>query len=132
MEIVYSWVIEQMQEVPKQGSLTDVVINISWRRYATAEVDGETQTAGALGFYSCPAPSGTDFTPYDQLTEDQVIGWLEAGLDMEAIDRNLTVQLEELFNPPIVILPLPWVPTTTTTTTTEIPFTTTTTTTTLV
>lgn len=130
MEIVYNWVIEQMQEVPQQGSLTDVVINISWRRFGTTVVDGKEYTAGTFGFFVCTEPSGEDFTPYADLTKDQVVGWLEAGLDMEAIDRNLTAQLNDQINPPVVILPLPWEPTTTTTTTTE-PLVTTTTTTTL-
>jgi hypothetical protein len=132
MEIVYSWAIEQMQEVPQQGPLTDVVINISWRRYATTVVSEKEYIAGTFGFFVCSQPSGEDFTPYEDLTRDQVIGWLEAGLDVEAIDRNLIAQLNDQINPPVVILPLPWEPTTTTTTTTtEAPFTTTTTTTTL-
>jgi hypothetical protein len=130
MEIVYSWAIEQMQEVPQQGSLTDVVINISWRRFGTTVVDDKEYQAGAFGFFVCSQPSGEDFTPYEDLTREQVIGWLEAGLDVEAINLNLIAQLNDQINPPVVILPLPWEPTTTTTTTTtEAPFTTTTTTT---
>ena len=130
MEIVYSWAIEQMQEVPQQGSLTDVVINISWRRFGTTVVDDKEYQAGAFGFFVCSQPSDTDFTPYEDLTREQVIGWLEAGLDVEAINLNLIAQLNDQINPPVVILPLPWEPTTTTTTTTtELPVTTTTTTT---
>jgi mRNA-degrading endonuclease toxin of MazEF toxin-antitoxin module len=48
---------------------------------------------------------------------------------MEAVDRNLAAQLDQQINPPLIVLPLPWEPTTTTTTTTEAPITTTTTTT---
>ena len=130
MEIVYSWAIEQMQEVPQQGPLTDVVINISWRRFGTTVVDDKEYQAGAFGFFVCSQPSGEDFTPYEDLTREQVIGWLEAGLDVEAINLNLIAQLNDQINPPVVILPLPWEPTTTTTsTTTEPPVTTTTTTT---
>lgn len=130
MEIIYTWGIEQMQEVPQQGPLTDVVINISWRRYATTVVSETEYTAGTFGFFVCSQPSSEDFTPYEDLTREQVIGWLEAGLDVEAINLNLIAQLNDQINPPVVILPLPWEPTTTTTTTTtEAPFTTTTTTT---
>jgi hypothetical protein len=130
MEIIYNWEIEQMQEVPQQGPLTDVVINISWRRYATTVVSEKEYTAGTFGFFVCSQPSGEDFTPYEDLTRDQVIGWLEAGLDVESIDRNLIAQLNDQINPPVIILPFPWEPTTTTTTstTTEAPVTTTTTT----
>jgi hypothetical protein len=130
MEIVYQWVISQMEEKPQEGFLTDVVVIVHWRRNAITIVDDKEYVADAFGAYSCPTPSGEDFTPYEDLTREQVIGWLEAGLDMEAIDRNLTAQLDQQINPPLIVLPLPWEPTTTTTTTTEAPITTTTTTTT--
>jgi hypothetical protein len=129
MEIVYQWVIAQMNEVPQDGTLLDVVVMIHWRRNATTIVDGKEYIADTYGVYSCPLPTGTNFTPYDQLTETQVISWLDAGLDVEAINMNLTSQLDQQINPPIITLPLPWEPTTTTTTTTEAPITTSTTTT---
>ena len=129
MAIVYNWVISQMQEKPQEGSLTDVVVIVHWRRNAITVVDGKEYVADTYGSYSCPLPSGENFTPYDELTKDQVCGWLDAGLDVEAINRNLTSQLDQQINPPIIVLPLPWEPTTTTTTTTETPVTTSTTTT---
>jgi hypothetical protein len=130
MEIVYQWVISKMEAKPQEGFLTDVVVIVQWRRIAITIVDNKEYFAETVGEYSCPTPSGEDFTPYEDLTRDQVIGWLEAGLDMEAIDRNLIAQLDQQINPPIIVLPLPWEPTTTTTTTTtETPVTTSTTTT---
>ena len=129
MAIVYNWVISQMQEKPQEGSLTDVVVIVHWRRNAITVVDGKEYVADTYGSYSCPLPSGENFTPYDELTKDQVCGWLDAGLDIEAINRNLIAQLDQQINPPIIVLPLPWEPTTTTTTTTETPVTTSTTTT---
>ena len=118
-----------MQEKPQEGSLTDVVVIVHWRRNAITVVDGKEYVADTYGSYSCPLPSGENFTPYDELTKDQVCGWLDAGLDIEAINRNLIAQLDQQINPPIIVLPLPWEPTTTTTTTTETPVTTSTTTT---
>jgi hypothetical protein len=55
-----------------------------------------------------PAPSAEDFTPYADLTFEQVCGWLEDGLDVEATDASLATQIENLINPPVVSLPLPW------------------------
>lgn len=128
MEIVYQWVISQMQEKPQEGSLTDVVVIIHWRRNATTVVDGKVYVADTYGAYSCPTPNPEDFTPYDEITEDQVYGWLDAGLDVASINLNLTAQLDQQINPPLIELPLPW-EITTTTTTTEAPVTTSTTTT---
>jgi hypothetical protein len=60
------------------------------------------------GTLSVPTPSPEDFTPYPDLTFDQVCGWLDAGLDVVTIDANLAQQIENLINPPVVSLPLPW------------------------
>jgi hypothetical protein len=128
MAIVYNWVISAMDEYPQTSDdLTDVVFVVHWRRNATDVVGDKTYFADVYGALNVPAPSPEDFTPYPDLTFDQVCGWLDAGLDVASIDAGLAVQIENLINPPVVQLPLPW-ETTTSTTTTEVPVTTTTTT----
>jgi hypothetical protein len=57
---------------------------------------------------NCTTPSETDFTAYPDLTQAQVEGWLDAGLDVPTIDANLDKQIENIINPPIIVLPLPW------------------------
>lgn len=109
MNINYNWVVSSMQEYPKTADgLTDVVCIVHWRRVATAIVDEKTYTADCYSTLSVPAPSPEDFTPYPDLTFEQVCGWLEAGLDTEAIDVSLATQIEQQINPPIISLPLPW------------------------
>ena len=133
MAIVYNWVVSSMQEYPTTpDGLDDVVFVVNWRRTATEIVDDKTYYTDTYGQLNVPAPSPEDFIPYPDLTFEQVCGWLEAGLDTETIDASLAVKIENLINPPVVSLPLPWVAssTTTTTTTTEEPVSTTTTTTT--
>lgn len=52
---------------------------------------------------------GDPFTPYDQLTQDQVLGWCWAnGVDKDAVEAQVSSQLEEMLNPPVVAPPLPW------------------------
>lgn len=131
MAIVYNWVVAAMEEYPKTSDdLTDVVFIVHWRRNATAVVDDKTYFADTYGALNVPAPSPEDFTPYPDLTFDQVCGWLDAGLDVITIDVGLEIQIENQINPPVVSLPLPWI--TTSTTTTEVPVSTTTTTTTAI
>lgn len=109
MEITYNWIISAMNEYPKTADdLTDVVFVVHWRRNASTVVDGITVTVDTYDALNVPAPSPENFTPYIDLTFDQVCGWLEAGLDVEAIDANLAISLEEKINPPVVQLPLPW------------------------
>lgn len=133
MAIIYNWVVSAMDEYPKTSDdLTDVVFVVHWRRNATAVVDDKTYFADVYGALNVPAPSPENFTPYEDLTFDQVCGWLDAGLDVAALDASLDIQIENQINPPVVSLPLPWVPTTTSTTTTEAPITSTSTTTTTI
>jgi hypothetical protein len=104
MEITYSWVISQLDTIPSIDGLTDVVTTVHYRRTAT---DGTyfTDIYGAMG---CATPSDTDFTAYPDLTEQQVDSWLDQGLDVEAIDAQLNENIENLKNPPLIVLPLPW------------------------
>jgi hypothetical protein len=55
-----------------------------------------------------PLPTGEDFTPYEELTKDQVCGWLENVLDVPTMEESLDKQLDLLINPVNVTLPPPF------------------------
>lgn len=104
------WIISAMDTVPKEGELVDVVATVHWRRDAE-EVDGDKTYYGDIyGAQSFPAPHEAAFTPYADLTFEQVCGWLESALDVAALDMALDSQIEQQKNPPIIQLPLPWQP----------------------
>ncbi len=102
------WIISSMETKPQEDSLTDVVVVVNWRRSATTIVDEKEYYTDVYGAMACQTPSATDFTAYPDLTYEQVCSWLESGLPTSEIDANLDVQLENLINPPVVTLPLPW------------------------
>ena len=100
------WIIERLLVKPTEGTLTDVVITADWRCNGTQE----TYSGTCYGSCSFQPPSGS-FTPYEDLTQDQVLQWCyENGVDKTAIEANVTAQIENQINPPVVVLPLPWVP----------------------
>jgi len=104
--ITLSWIIERLLVRPTEGSLADVVITADWRCNGT----DETYSGTCYGSCSFQPPSGS-FTPYDQLTEQQVLDWCFAnGVDQKAIEANVTQQIENQINPPIIAPPLPWLP----------------------
>jgi len=104
--ITLSWIIERLLVRPTEGSLADVVITADWRCNGT----DETYSGTCYGSCSFQPPSGS-FTPYDQLTEQQVLDWCFAnGVDQKAIEANVTLQIENQINPPIIAPPLPWLP----------------------
>jgi hypothetical protein len=100
------WIIERLLVKPTEGSLTDVVITADWRCNGTQDQYSGT----CYGSCSFQPPSG-EFTPYPDLTEQQVLGWCYAnGVDQAAIEANVTAQIENQINPPVIAPPLPWLP----------------------
>jgi len=104
--ITISWLIERLLVKPTEGSLTDVVITADWRCNGT---DG-TYSGTCYGSASF-APPTENFTPYPDLTEQQVLGWCYAnGVNKTAIEANVSAQIENQINPPVIAPPLPWLP----------------------
>ena len=100
------WLIERLLCKPLEGSNPDVVITADWRCNGT----DETYSGTCYGSCSFAPPTGS-FTPYDDLTQEQVLDWCyENGVDKTAIEANVAAQIENQINPPVVVLPLPWVP----------------------
>jgi len=112
--ITINWIIERLLVKPTEGTHTDVVITADWRCNGTETIgtgdDEKTYSGTCYGSASFAPPSGS-FTPYDQLTEQQVLDWCFAsGVDQKAIEANVTAQIENQINPPVIAPPLPWVP----------------------
>jgi hypothetical protein len=97
-----------MDTKPTEDGLTDVVVVVHWTREAEQYVGGEPILVSSYGTMGCATPSSTDFTAYPDLTYEQVCGWLDAGLDVALIDLGLANQIENIINPPIIVLPLPF------------------------
>ena len=89
---------------PQEGGNTDVVFTVHW---TCAGVDGE-YNASIYSTCSVPTPEGT-FTPYAQLTQSQVLGWIWAnGVDQTATEAAVEQQIQNQINPPVVTPALPW------------------------
>lgn len=110
MSATITWVIEYMQCKPTEGSYTDVVITAGWRCNGaqTAGTPPVDYTSTVYGTTSFPMPEGS-FTPYNQLTQDQVLGWCWAnGVDKTTTETAIQVNIDNQINPPVVQPPLPW------------------------
>jgi hypothetical protein len=104
--ITLSWIIERLLVRKVEGTHTDVVITADWR--CNGSQDNYSGTC--YGSASFAPPSG-DFTPYEDLTEAQVLSWCYAnGVDKTAIEANVTQQINDQINPPVIAPPLPWLP----------------------
>ena len=103
------WFINQMDSLPIDGDLKDFVINVHWSRLAKETINGVDYFASVYGAQSFSKDDVANFIPYEDLTYDIVCGWLNASMDVEALDLNLDAQIENQVNPPVITLPLPFV-----------------------
>lgn len=100
-----TWTISRLDCYPQADGFTDVVTTAHWQCTGT---DG-TYTAQVYATCSFPPPTGADFTPYNQLTQDQVLQWCwENGVDKAATEAAVQTQINNQINPPVVSPPLPW------------------------
>ena len=104
--ITLNWIIERLLVRKVEGTYSDVVITADWRCNGTQESFSGT----CYGSCSFQPPSG-EFTPYEDLTQEQVLNWcFSNGVDKTAIEANVTAQIENQINPPVIAPPLPWLP----------------------
>jgi len=112
--MVLTTTVNSMLTALSEDGMTDVVKSASWTRTAT-EVVGEgeeakTYVASFPGVTPFSAPDPASFIPYEDITEEEVIGWIDAKVDMPAIDAKLIADVQNQITPNIVVLPLPWEP----------------------
>jgi len=107
MPITNTWSVVQMDCYPELDGDTDVVFTVHWTLNGT---DG-TYNGSVYGSVGVTLDAGATFTPYDQLTETQVIGWVQDALGEEQVasyEANVAQQIADQINPPVVTPPLPW------------------------
>jgi hypothetical protein len=102
-----TWSIDWLQASTQEiNGHAEVVLSAGWR---LTGIDGEYSSA-TYSTVSFPQPEeGGAYTPYADLTEAQVLGWVwENGVDKDAAEASVTEQVANLVNAPVVIPPLPW------------------------
>lgn len=103
-----TWDITAMDCYVKENGNTDVVYNVHWT--CSGSQTANNQTYNGSVYSTCQVPyAGGSFTPYDQLTETQVLGWIWAnGVDKAATEAAVQQQINSQINPTVVQPPLPW------------------------
>lgn len=100
----FTTTITRMYTLPQVDGETDVVVNVM---FTVTGVDGTT-TASIDGnqMYTY---SGGNFTPYDQLTQEQVISWIDPQT-ITNLQACVQGQINSINNPPVSpsAQPLPW------------------------
>ena len=96
MANTYNWKINALDAKIHEGDNDNVIYTVHWS-YIASDESGE-HTASSIGTMAVEYDPD-NFIPYADLTKDDVVAWLEAGLDVEAMKSNLDNQIELEINP---------------------------------
>lgn len=100
------WSIVKVEVLPSFESNTNVVNKLHWNLIASKN----GKSASVLGATEVSFNPDIEFTPFDQLEEQQVIAWLKQSLGQEVVsnhEENVLKMLSDLTNLPSII-DVPW------------------------
>jgi hypothetical protein len=94
----FNWNIAQMDRKTSDGFVVTV-------HYTVSAVDGEftVSTYGTVGY----TQEEGNFTPYESLTKEQVIGWVQNSLGKDTVEASLADKINAQKNP-VQESGLPW------------------------
>ena len=100
----YTWTVTAMDCYPQAEGETDVVFTVHW----TCSGVQDTYNGSVYSTCGVPAPTGA-FTPYADLTQEQVLGWIWAnGVDKDSAEAAVQAQIDAQITPTVVQPALPW------------------------
>jgi hypothetical protein len=104
----YTFKISALDVYPSHEGVTNAVYNVHWRLLAD---DGEGHVADNYGTQVCGPINPEDFTPFEDLTEAQVQGWVEAAMGEEFVSNlkaGLDAQIAQQIAPTSLTLAPAW------------------------
>ena len=106
----YTWEVTALYTETIDGEQNYVVIS----NYGVLGVEG-TYSASVSNIARFSTESVTPFVPYENLTNDIVIGWIKTDLGVDGVsnlEACIQGQIDSQINPPVVpqSQPLPWAP----------------------
>lgn len=111
MANTYTWRIERLDVVPKIDTLSDYVVVAYWRVVGTNNEGNYAQQYSFVEFSI--DPTKTNYVPYDQLTETEVIQWVQSSLGNAKIDEIyglIDADIQNQISPAVISPGLPWYP----------------------
>ena len=100
--ITFNWTINSTLKIINLNGLLNVIQNVNWQ-YTGTDENGASKTI--YGVTPLNAPNPENFTPYDEITEANIIVWLENILNIAAMQKNIEQQIY-LYNNSTTIDPL--------------------------
>ena len=98
MANTYSWRINALDAKIHEDDLDNVIYTVHYT--LTGQDDSEESvSASSIGTLGVQYNPENPFISYDDLTKEDVVGWLEDGLDVDSMKESLDNQIELKKNP---------------------------------
>ena len=104
MTTAFTWSILSLPCYPQAEGQTDVVFQVNWQCQAISTDGAAISTA----FTPVTYKAGSPYTPYADLTQDQVWGWINPDINRPEIEARLQAMIDAQKTPSVMTLPLPW------------------------
>ncbi len=95
----YDWHINQLDAKIKQDDKDNVIYTVHWTYIAKDDSEPDKYIASSIGTFGVEYKEGEDFIEYADLKKSDVVGWLEAGIDVDLMKTNLDNQIALQKNP---------------------------------
>jgi hypothetical protein len=106
MNVEPVWTVENITYRSQMDGRDDVVYVVYWR----VDADQDTGRTTMYGSVEIPYQNNLPYTPYADLTETQILGWVHDiyGPDaISTIESSLAIDVRYETSPSIAVLPLP-------------------------
>jgi hypothetical protein len=106
----YDWNCRTVDCYPEQNNEADVVYNVHWIVTGTSDQtdpQGMPWVATNIGTQTLDTSQITDFIPFDQLTNDEIVAWTKGAMGDEqvaSIEASIQSQIDNLITPKSVTL----------------------------
>lgn len=112
MAITYTWKVTNLKKLDTIEGMTDVAVHARWVRTGTDE-DGNSGEFNGATPLRLPESGSANFTPFEELTEEQVVEWIKGEIAShsgyeEHIVGQITKQINAKKNPIVEVQTLPW------------------------
>ena len=102
---IFNWNCKTVDVYPSDESYADVVYNVHWRVIGVSDqLDPQNNpyTVTSIGTQTLNTSEITDFIPFEDLTNEEVVAWTQAAMGEEQvaqIETNIDTKIEALITP---------------------------------
>tara|TARA_R110000772_G_scaffold74599_2_gene162462 strand:+ start:4816 stop:5172 length:357 start_codon:yes stop_codon:yes gene_type:complete len=113
--ITYNWDCRTVDSYPQSGDNLNLVYNVHWRVTGVSEIeapegfspDDTHYSSSNIGTQSLNVSNVVEFIPFEDLTNEQVVGWVKSAMGEEkvnSIEDSIASSIESLITPKSVTL----------------------------